>query len=183
MSIDSCRFESNQAGNEGGAILVKAGSTDLLPIGAVAIKNTRFLSNQATIGGAISVYPGGTAAMEACVFLNNLASSDGGAIFHSGETLGVYDCAFESNFAPTGLAIWTLYDIDVVNSSFIAGDLASVSSNALFLSTSGATINFGAVCGPAAQTPRLAGQLRPHLPLSRVSAPCRDSVSLGPRLA
>ena len=121
--------------------------------------------------------------MEACVFLNNLASSDGGAIFHSGKTLGVYDCAFESNLAPTGLAIWTLYDIDVVNSSFIAGDLASVSSNALFLSTSGATINFGAVCGPAAQTPRLAGQLRPHLPLSRVSAPCRDSVSLGPRLA
>lgn len=78
INIESCHFEGNVSSQaNGGAIYVYKTP--------VNIKNSDFISNSSSWGGAISVYEG--SAIDGCNIKNNKAASGGGAIHASNITI------------------------------------------------------------------------------------------------
>jgi hypothetical protein len=70
----NCRFENNQADQEGGALLVAPASS----IGQTEVKDCIFYNNKAANGGSISL--SGLVNIDRCTFSGNLADT-GGAIY------------------------------------------------------------------------------------------------------
>jgi hypothetical protein len=109
VTITSSRFTDNTGGDDGGAILNKAGAT-------LDISSTEFQGNVSGVdddcsavradcgsdgyGGAISNESGSEATLTADNFLDNHATEDGGAIDNAGGSLVVSYAAFSHNSSP-----------------------------------------------------------------------------------
>jgi hypothetical protein len=134
LTIRDCLFESNVAGNGGGAVaLIEAGDRFILKgctfvsnmagtypgggavliIGSgwldVTIDSCAFYGNQAGGGGAIHFpYHEVEADIENCTFIENYALFEGGGILVENiNSAVVQNCTFYANHAPTGSAIYT----------------------------------------------------------------------------
>ncbi len=102
LLIENSILRGNQAG-EGGAIYA-ANAT-------LSARNTQFINNEATLGGAILGFWGANIQIEQSDFQNNTATQDGGAIFITGQFenpsyLDVQSTNFSSNLADFGGAIF-----------------------------------------------------------------------------
>ncbi|PWB86515.1 right-handed parallel beta-helix repeat-containing protein [Methanobrevibacter thaueri] len=133
--LNCCNFTGNSASSYGGAV-----STNY-----AKIKNSNFISNSASIGGAImwkdvngtvsgcifmdnSANYGGAiresgnnGTVSGCIFKNNRANNDGGAIVWSGSDSTVSDCAFENNSANNdgGAVLWDGFNYGADNGKVI----------------------------------------------------------------
>lgn len=93
--IEDCRFESNNAHLNGGAVFNFGNNGHSNPV----FKNTVFIKNQADEGGA--VYSDGSFGGEAspkfsdCDFFENHSIKDGGAIYNLGSSSGFCQAIFE----------------------------------------------------------------------------------------
>ena len=106
--LNCCNFTSNSASSNGGAIITNYGK----------IKNSNFISNGASIGGAI-ILKGDNGTVSGCSFMNNSANY-GGAIRWSGNNGTVSGCAFENNRANNdgGAIVWSGSDGTVSGCAF-----------------------------------------------------------------
>ena len=92
----------------------------------MTIKNSNFINNTATYGGAIYNYGGslnlGRITIVNCNFINNTASGSGGSIMNNLylplNGTGVINCTFTNNHAGTGGAIITGGNFNIINSIF-----------------------------------------------------------------
>jgi len=90
-SILNCRFESNTAGDDAGAIRIKDGATPL-------VRTCVFAHNRATgDGGALHLTGLSDAMIEECVFDANHTDDDGGALSLDQAHAIVSNCVFTAN--------------------------------------------------------------------------------------
>ena len=109
--VVDCYFENNKA-PEAGAIY---SSSDII------VKNSKFINNTATSGGAGAIYSEGNMTVLGSYFENNQANSYGGAIYVYGndkQNCLVDNSQFYNNQAQTGGAIATTTNITITNSIF-----------------------------------------------------------------
>ena len=123
--VESSRLDINRTyfADHGGAICV-SGSQN----GSAVIKNSRFINNTNSQGGAIT--PHNNCIIENCIFINNTATKFyGGAISTengldmNNANITIKDCYFKNNAAPIGGAIQAKGDyIRIENCTFIDND-------------------------------------------------------------
>jgi predicted outer membrane repeat protein len=97
-TVTGCSFTSNLADDFGGAIWAGSGIAGL----AVNVSNCTFTSNEARIGGAVSLLGQVAATISDCTFTMNAAVADGGAMRNSivgAGTLALTACVFDLNTA------------------------------------------------------------------------------------
>ncbi len=102
VTVDSCNFTDNLAGNFGGAVLWEGTNGRII--------NCIFTSNTAWDGGAVYwIGEGGT--ISQCTFKSNNVTSDGGAIYinSSAGELTIADSDFINNTAVDGGAIFNVH--------------------------------------------------------------------------
>ncbi|MCI0379173.1 MAG: Ig-like domain-containing protein [Gemmataceae bacterium] len=135
LTIDSSRFENNQASNGGGAIY--AGGTPA----QVTIRNSTFVDNSAISGGAIMNHEPMT--IDNSTFARNVArfgtgSGQGGAIDNNGGgNLTLTNCTLSDNISLFGGAI-SNFETLTVQASTIAGNSAGSRGGGIYASTLGA---------------------------------------------
>ena len=96
--ILDCTFINNNAYGQGGAIATENHLT-------VNIKDSQFLENNATKGGALSIY--GIVIIEDSIFKNNYVSGSGGAFFKMGGRVNITKSEFINNSAGIGGVFFT----------------------------------------------------------------------------
>lgn len=75
LKVENSEFKYNKAANQGGAICMYNGSSEL------EIKNSSFDHNESAVnGGAVSTHAD-NALIENCIFTNNIATENGGALY------------------------------------------------------------------------------------------------------
>jgi len=115
VAVKRCTFERNQAGGMGGAIYFPV----LYPTN-VAFEDNKFISNSATLGGAVKVqsYETGSKGFVflGCQFESNKASDDGGDIYC--DRCQISSCSFHSSSATEGGSIFINSLLSVHGSSF-----------------------------------------------------------------
>jgi len=78
LTVTDSRFSNNTAETRGGALRLELGAN-------ADIVNTVFVSNTATLGGAIHLLSGSRAVLEGCTIENNHARAEGGAAYVTGD--------------------------------------------------------------------------------------------------
>ena len=93
LVITDCRFESNQAGDRGGALCSTNSTT---------IEKSFFSNNRANLKEGGAVYSSGTdtAFISESTFIDNTAPSAGGGAIYSTTDIEISDSTFTSNSAP-----------------------------------------------------------------------------------
>jgi len=104
-----CVFEGNRAEHAGGALHVDETSTEII--------RSRFISNHAARGGAVSLVGDGETTMQATVLAANTADDAGGAMAIQSAQVTVHNCTFADHVAPMGAAIHIAAgaNVDVLN--------------------------------------------------------------------
>jgi predicted outer membrane repeat protein len=127
-----CRFESNQAGSDGGAVWTR---------GTGSFGSCEFIDNSAVSGGAAYCQKvAGFAKFDGCRFEQNTATGDGGAVFSSGTTplfsggTNMVGCEFLSNAAANGGAV-RIEQFDFVRESDFLRNEAAVWGGAVLTVT------------------------------------------------
>ncbi len=154
--VDSCIFENNTAGVNGGAIAISGEQinhygTKITHKGYLKVNNSQFINNYAGHdGGAVCTYWGDTY-IYSSVFRYNYAYRDGGAT-RTGvySTTTVEDCIFENNTAREwGGALYNWPGELTVNNCTIANNTAGtkgaaiITSGPLEVTNSHITNNYG----------------------------------------
>ena len=67
--------------------------------GSVAMHTVIFISNEAPVGGAVTVTPGGTFDIDTSVFQGNWAAARGGGVATEQASISVSNCTFDDNSA------------------------------------------------------------------------------------
>ncbi|MDR1721669.1 MAG: hypothetical protein LBR24_01310 [Methanobrevibacter sp.] len=152
VEITGCEFTSNVGHTRAGAIAVSEDGQNAV------IKNCKFTSNSAPIGGAISIYGTGAKIIDSN-FTSHKISSNGGAIF-SGVPFTINGSILNSNSGANGGAIYSTGAITIIKTSFSSnsatngGAIYSTSSLALSGSSfsSNKATNGGAIYSTASLT-------------------------------
>ena len=94
LELDSCVFQNNEAGDDGGAVYMEVGKN-------ITARYCIVNGNSAGWGGGI--YVGSNADILNCEFSNNTVSTDGGAIRSGTEAVNttITNCTFSGNTAGT----------------------------------------------------------------------------------
>ena len=107
---------------EGGSIIGNDSPCDrqggaILSNGSLTVRDSHFIGNYATTGGAISMQPLGSLVVENSTFEGN-SSSAGGAINNGSPEAQISDSIFRNNYAGSGGAIRSIDSIVISNSQF-----------------------------------------------------------------
>ena len=141
FTIQYCRFISNTAYLEGGAIYANNSSV-------LSIVNTAFSGNQATSstskGGAVQLIGCADVDFANCVFFQN-SSYAGGAIYNDNGTIDVTNCTFYGNSADGGAgdggAIRLKQTTCTIVNSIFWNNAGSLSSEDIYIPRDGTTFN------------------------------------------
>jgi predicted outer membrane repeat protein len=144
VNITDCRFENNEAVPEGGgAILFYAPQSVNLGV----IRNSLFINNKATAGGAIRVVTFSAVGsaegllIQDCEFSGNSATTDGGALSFEDSSATLVNSKFSCNSARDGGALMfynrvatTQFGLNMTENQ-LSGNVASRNGAALFISS------------------------------------------------
>ena len=163
VDIDDCTFEGNNASNNGGAIYLNSGNTNIKystfvgnnvtnnggaiyqNVDVLTVMDSTFIGNNATNGGAIySATSRKLIISDDSTFEGNNASNDGGAIYFDGD-LSIKNSKFSENYASNnGGAILSKNSISIIDSNFISNTVVEGNGSAVnseFLTITGGTVN------------------------------------------
>lgn len=146
LNISNSNFINNTANNKNTVNNLSRGGAITLGSGRGIIKNTTFINNTATFGGAISINSGNVTDIHDCTFINNYGSTHGGAIHSFGETT-IKNSIFKNNSAVRrGGAVIGLGTNDkttIENCQFINNHLNKTYFNGNYYSLGGALSGHG----------------------------------------
>ncbi|HUT04037.1 MAG TPA: right-handed parallel beta-helix repeat-containing protein [bacterium] len=91
VTVVDCLFDSNEAGEDGGAVEVCFGEG--------LIEGCTFMGNTASMGGAVHCYGGESMVVRRCVMTGNAAYDGGGILFNNVENALIEDCRILHNTA------------------------------------------------------------------------------------
>jgi predicted outer membrane repeat protein len=96
LTIDNCRFTSNHAAEDGGAIF-------LVNVANVAVEDSTFSGNSCdSEGGAFYANSATSLTVSACAFTDNYSGLNAGGLNLDDATAEVDDCSFDGNIAAEG---------------------------------------------------------------------------------
>ncbi len=155
VAFEDCRFENNQASEQGGGLIWWSGG--------VVVSKCQFLRNRAPLGGGASIDSISGGFFESCTFHGNVADFGGAMGTYFQSWVGFQSCILSGNSAQTGGAVYAAQELSLDNTT-IHGNIAEVDGSGVvaYRAELRNSIVWGNGTGSAQDQLVLQGELEPH---------------------